>query len=116
MPIRADLRPGRADLRIFRRFDFGRLARFNVLDTRQYRTSSDFPLAFDAPLKALNPTLNPHVRYFDGSRRGYLRCLVTRSAWHTDVRTVDTIDVRESPVRTSASYAVEAGVAKLVPA
>ena len=30
--------PGRADLRIFRRFDFGDLLRFNVLDTRQYRT------------------------------------------------------------------------------
>lgn len=28
--------------------------------------SSDFPIAFDAPLKAVNPTLNPHVRYFDG--------------------------------------------------
>jgi alkaline phosphatase D len=244
MPIRADLRPGSADLRIFRRFDFGRLLRLNVLDTRQYRTdqpggfpgdfgpasagtantagtltgadqerwlragldhsparwnviaqqvmmspiqfpnptggvpplvanldqwdgyapqrarllnhlaaarianpvvlagdihstwfselllnerpvaveftatsvSSDFPIAYDAPLKALNPTLNPHVRYFDGSRRGYLRCSVTRSAWHTDVRTVETIDVRETPVTTSASYAVEAGTARLVTA
>lgn len=38
MPLRADLRPGSADLRIFRRFDFGDLARVNVLDTRQYRT------------------------------------------------------------------------------
>ncbi|GIF25348.1 alkaline phosphatase D [Actinoplanes tereljensis] len=249
MPIRADLRPGSSDLRIFRRFDFGRLLRLNVLDTRQYRTdqpggfpgdfglaatgdantagtltgadqerwllagldhsparwnviaqqvmmsrikfpnptggvppiianldqwdgyapqrarllshlaaarvanpvvlagdihstwfselytnfddlaakpvaveftatsvSSDFPLAFDAPLKALNPTLNPHVRYFDGSRRGYLRSTVTRSAWHTDVRTVATIDVRETPVTTSASYAVEAGTSRLVTA
>ncbi|GAA2660603.1 alkaline phosphatase D family protein [Paractinoplanes durhamensis] len=242
MPIRADLRPGSADLRIFRRFDFGRLLRLNVLDTRQYRTdqpggfpgdfgpaeaglantagtltgndqerwllagldhsparwnviaqqvmmspikfpnptggvppiianldqwdgyapqrtrllthldaarvanpvvlagdihstwfselllgdrpvaveftatsvSSDFPIAYDAPLKALNPTLNPHVRYFDGSRRGYLRCVVNTSAWHTDVRTVATIDVRETPVTTSASYAVEAGTSKLV--
>nr|WP_221374283.1 alkaline phosphatase D family protein [Actinoplanes polyasparticus] len=242
MPIRADLRPGRADLRIFRRFDFGRLLRLNVLDTRQYRSdqpggfpgdfglaaagetntgtltgehqeswlragldhsparwnvvaqqvmmsrikfpnptgapvppivanldqwdgyapqrarflnyladkrvenpvilagdihstwfselrtdfdrpelkpvaveftatsvSSDFPIAFDAPLKQVNPTLNPHVRYFDGSRRGYLRCLVTGGAWHTDVRTVDTIDVRETPVTTSSSWTVEAG-------
>ncbi|NMO51782.1 alkaline phosphatase [Actinoplanes sp. TBRC 11911] len=243
MPIRADLRPGSADLRIFRRFDFGRLLRLNVLDTRQYRTdqpggfpgdfglaeagtantagtltgedqerwlragldhsparwnviaqqvmmsrikfpnptgnpvppivanldqwdgyapqrtrllthlqnarvanpvvlagdihstwfselrtdfdrpdlapvaveftatsvSSDFPIAFDAPLKALNPTLNPHVRYFDGSRRGYLRCTVTKSAWHTDVRTVETIDVRRTPVTTSAAYVVESG-------
>jgi alkaline phosphatase D len=247
MPIRADLRPGSADLRIFRRFDFGRLLRLNVLDTRQYRTdqpggfpgdfglaeagtantagtltgedqerwlragldhsparwnviaqqvmmsrikfpnptgapvppivanldqwdgyapqrtrllthlkdarvanpvilagdihstwfselrtdfdrpeqapvaveftatsiSSDFPIAFDAPLKALNPTLNPHVRYFDGSRRGYLRCTVTSSAWHTDVRTVETIDVRRTPVTTSAAYVVESGTSIL---
>jgi alkaline phosphatase D len=54
MPIRADLRPGSADLRIFRRFDFGRLLRINVLDTRQYRTDQpggfpgDFGLAAPA--------------------------------------------------------------------
>ena len=249
MPIRADLRPGSPDLRIFRRFDFGRLARFNVLDTRQYRTdqpggfpsdfgpeaagtantagtltgadqerwltagltrsparwnvvaqqvmmsrirfpnflgpvppvlanldqwdgyapqrarllqrladlrvsnpvvlagdihstwlselrvdfdrpeqapvavemvstsiSSDFPIAFDAPLKAVNPTLNPHVRYFDGSRRGYLRCVVDRQQWRTDVRTVDSIEVRQSPVTTTASYVVSAGSSTLTPA
>ncbi len=249
MPIRADLHPGSPDLRIFRRFDYGRLARFNVLDTRQYRTdqpggfpgdfglaeaglantggtltgadqerwlnqgldcsparwnvvaqqvmmsrtkfpnptggipavvanldqwdgyapqrtrllthlrdarvanpvilagdihstwfselrtdfdrpelapvaveftatsvSSDFPIAFDAPLKALNPTLNPHVRYFDGSRRGYLRCTVDGSAWRTDARTVETIDVRDTPVTTTASYVVEAGASTLRPA
>jgi phosphodiesterase/alkaline phosphatase D-like protein len=78
--------------------------------------SSDFPIAFDAPLKALNPTLNPHVRYFDGSRRGYLRCSVTRSVWHTDVRTVETIDVRRTPVSTTASYAVESGTSTLTSA
>jgi alkaline phosphatase D len=246
MPIRANLRPGSTDLRIFRRFDYGRLARFNVLDTRQYRTdqpggfpgdfgpapagtanttgtltgadqerwlraglddsptrwnviaqqvmmsritfpnpagpvpplvanldqwdgyapqrdrllrhldrarianpvvlagdihstwfselrpdsdrpdrapvaaeftatsiSSDFPAAYDAPLKAVNPTLNPHVRYFDGSRRGYLRCQVGRRAWRTDVRTVETIEVRRTPVTTSASYTVESGTSAI---
>lgn len=247
MPIRADLRPGSADLRIFRRFDYGRLVRFNVLDTRQYRTdqpggfsgdfglaeaglantagtltgedqerwlrygldhssarwnviaqqvmmsrikfpnpagtvpatlanldqwdgyapqrtrllkhlhdakianpvvlagdihsswfselkldfdepeqasvaveftatsvSSDFPAAYDAPIKALNPILNPHVRYFDGSRRGYLRCTVNGSEWRTDARTVETIALRETPVSTSASYTVESGTSTLV--
>lgn len=249
MPIRADLRPGSSDLRIFRRFDFGRLARFNVLDTRQYRTdqpggfpgdigpptagtgnttgtltgedqdawlanglvgsparwnviaqqvmmsrtrlpnpttpvppivanldqwdgyapqrtrllklladahvanpvvlagdihstwcselkvdfdqpespsvavefvatsvSSDFPIAFDAPLKAANPILNPHVRYFDGLKRGYLRCEVTRDGWQTDARVVDTIAVREAPVLTSASFRVPAGSSTILPA
>jgi alkaline phosphatase D len=248
MPIRANLRPGHADLRIFRRFDFGRLARFNVLDTRQYRTdqpggfpgdfgpaaagvantagtltgadqerwlmagldhsaarwnviaqqvmmsriklpnptggvppiianldqwdgyapqrtrllhhladarianpvilagdihstwlselkldfdrpdqpsvavelvatsiSSDFPIAYDAPLKAVNPTYNPHVRYFDGSRRGYLRCEIDEQSWRTDMRTVETIEVRRAPVTTSASYVVEAGTSTLQP-
>jgi len=248
MPIRANLRPGSPDLRIFRRFDFGRLARINVLDTRQYRTdqpggfpsdfglpeaginnttgtltgedqehwlkgglahsptrwnviaqqvmmsriklpnpaqqtqilanldqwdgyvpqrtrllrflsdakvrnpvvlagdihstwiselkldfdrpespsvaveftstsvSSDFPIAFDAPLKQINPILNPHVRYFDGSKRGYLRVSVDRDRWQTDVRTVDTIEVRQSPVSTTASFVVESGTSTLTPA
>lgn len=250
MPIRVGYRLGSPDLRIFRRFDFGRLARFSVLDTRQYRTdqpggfpgdfgligaglantagtltgaeqerwlrrnltasparwnviaqqvmmsriifpnptgapvpptvanldqwdgyvpqrtelldfldrsrvanpvvlagdihsswfsdlkknfddpasktvaveftatsiSSDFPAAFDAPLKAVNPVLNPHVRYFDGSERGYLRCELTRHAWRTDARTVASIATRESPVRTTASYVVEAGRPGLQPA
>jgi alkaline phosphatase D len=246
MPIRADLRLGRPDLRIFRRFDFGGLLRLNVLDTRQYRTdqpggfpddfgppeygtgntagtltgkdqenwlyngltssrarwnavaqqvmmsriklpnptggqpsvlanldqwdgyapqrtrllnyvhdwkvrnpvvlagdihstwlselkldfdrpespsvaveftstsvSSSFPIEYDAPLKALNPTLNPHVKYFDGSLHGYLRCEVTPEHWRTDVRTVPTIDTRVSPVSTSVSYTVESGTSKL---
>jgi alkaline phosphatase D len=246
MPIRAHLVPGSPSLRIFRRFDFGRLARFNVLDTRQYRTdqpggfpgdlgleaagranvtgtltgdaqerwlraglthsratwnvlaqqvmmsrtrfpnpamvppsivnldqwdgyvpqrdrllrfladarianpvvlagdihstwfsdlklnfddpsspivavefvgtsiSSDFPVAFDAPIKQANPVFNPHVRYFDGLKRGYLRCEVGRQAWRSDVRVVDTIDVRDAPVRTAVSFAVEAGRPGLV--
>jgi alkaline phosphatase D len=216
MPIRADLRPGSADLRIFRRFDFGQLARLNVLDTRQYRTdqpggfpsdfglvgagtgntagtltgadpalvpptvanldqwdgyvpqrtrllqlladarvpnpvvlagdihstwlselkldfdrpdspsvavefvapsvSSDFPVAFDAPVKAANPILNPHVRYFDGLLHGYLRCEVTRQHWQTDVRVVDTIAVRDAPTRTQISFVAESGQSHLQPA
>jgi len=248
MPIRADLDPGSPDLRIFRRFDYGRLVRFNVLDTRQYRTdqpggfpgdfglpsagignaagtltgehqerwlrrglerssarwnviaqqvmmsrikfpnptqpppilanldqwdgyvpqrtrllqfladaevanpvvlagdihsswlselkldfdrpdspsvavelvatsvSSDFPIQFDAPLKAINPILNPHVRYFDGSKRGYLRVEVDHDLWRTDARTVDTIEVPEAPTTTSASYVVPAGESTLLPA
>ncbi|GIF67495.1 alkaline phosphatase [Asanoa ishikariensis] len=246
MPIRANLRPGSPDLRIFRRFDYGRLLRLNVLDTRQYRSdqpgtgdfgaieagtgntsgtltghdqerwltkgligsparwnvvaqqvmmsrtllpnpalvpptmanldqwdgyapqrdrllgvladrrvnnpvvlagdihstwfselhqdfdrldvppvavefvstsiSSDFPAAFDAPVKAVNPLLNPHVKYFDGLKRGYLRCTVDRHGWRTDVRTVDSIETRHSPVRTQASFAVAAGTSRIVAA
>ncbi|HQY05942.1 MAG TPA: alkaline phosphatase D family protein [Lacunisphaera sp.] len=38
MPLRRTALPVGSDLRLYRRFDYGRLARFNVLDTRQYRT------------------------------------------------------------------------------
>lgn len=38
MPLRRAAMPAGPDLQLYRRFDFGRLARFNVLDTRQYRT------------------------------------------------------------------------------
>ncbi|HEU4422719.1 MAG TPA: alkaline phosphatase D family protein [Pilimelia sp.] len=248
MPIRARLVPGSSRMRIYRRFDFGRLVRFNVLDTRQYRTdqpggfpddlgledfgrtntagtltgdaqerwlrdglagsrtrwnvvaqqvmmsrtrfpnpamvpptivnldqwdgympqrerllrfladarvtnpvmlagdihstwcsdlkvnfddpaspnvavefvgtsiSSDFPVAFDAPIKQANPLFNPHVRYFDGLKRGYLRCEIGRHLWRTDVRVVDTIDVPQAPVRTDASFVVEAGRPAILPA
>lgn len=247
MPIRAHLNPGDPNLRIYRRFDFGRLARFNVLDTRQYRTdqpggfpddlgpeppgagnvngtltgaeqeawltrglahsparwnvvaqqvmmartrfpnptqvpptivnldqwdgyqpqrtrllkfladakvanpvflagdihstwvnelrpnfddpaspsvavefvgtsiSSDFPVAFDAPIKQFNPILNPHVRYFDGLKRGYLRCEIGRKTWRTDVRVVDTIAVRDTPTHTAATFHVESGNPVIVP-
>jgi len=250
MPIRATLVPGSSGLRIYRRFDFGRLVRLNVLDTRQYRTqqpggfpdnigpeqpgvgntagtltgaeqeawlaegltgsparwnviaqqvmtartrlpnpfpphvpptlvnldqwdgyqphrerllrflgesgvanpvvlagdihstwvnelrtnfddpasapvaaefvgtsiSSDFPAALDGPVKAANPVLNPHVKYFDGLKRGYLRCEVDRDRWRTDVRNVATIDVRDSPTTTAASFVVEAGSSVVHPA
>ncbi|MGH8930875.1 MAG: alkaline phosphatase D family protein [Egibacteraceae bacterium] len=29
---------------------------------------------------------NPHVRFFDGDRRGYVRCELTRELWRTDFR------------------------------
>jgi hypothetical protein len=59
--------------------------------------------------------VNPHVRYFDGLKRGYLRCDVSREAWRTDVRAVDTIAVREAPVHTNASFVVPGGTSTIVP-
>jgi alkaline phosphatase D len=78
--------------------------------------SSDFPVAFDGPIKQANPILNPHVRYFDGLKRGYLRCTVGGDTWQTDVRVVDTIEVREAPVQTAASFLVESGQPVINPA
>lgn len=38
MPLRASTRPRGPSMRLYRRVQFGRLARFHVLDTRQYRS------------------------------------------------------------------------------
>jgi alkaline phosphatase D len=37
-PLRLDFHPGRGEVRMYQRYDWGRLARFHVLDTRQYRS------------------------------------------------------------------------------
>ncbi|GAA3390692.1 alkaline phosphatase D family protein [Cryptosporangium minutisporangium] len=78
--------------------------------------SSDFPAPFIAPVTAANPSLNPHVRYFDGTLRGYLRCEVTPERWLAEARTVASIATRTSPVSTSASWVTVAGRPGLVPA
>ncbi|MDB9303471.1 MULTISPECIES: alkaline phosphatase D family protein [Cyanophyceae] len=39
MPLRRSSLPNGADMLLYRRFTFGNLAEFNVLDTRQYRTN-----------------------------------------------------------------------------
>jgi alkaline phosphatase D len=43
MPLRAAPRPGFSAMRIYRRYDWGTLARFHVLDGRQYRTPQACP-------------------------------------------------------------------------
>jgi alkaline phosphatase D len=52
---------------------------------------------------------NPHVRFFDSRWRGYLRCLVDRGRWRTDLRVVDTVEWPGAPVRTLASFVVPDG-------
>ncbi|CAN5286281.1 alkaline phosphatase PhoD [soil metagenome] len=47
MPLRRAAQPEGVDMRMYRRFDYGRLARLNVLDTRQYR--SDQPCGDEFP-------------------------------------------------------------------
>ncbi|WP_461008925.1 alkaline phosphatase D family protein [Streptomyces capparidis] len=39
MPLRAPQRPTGPDMRLYRRFSYGKLAQFDILDTRQYRSN-----------------------------------------------------------------------------
>ena len=52
---------------------------------------------------------NPHIRYFDGDRRGYIRCEVTQARWLADVRYVSTVSRADAPIETAASFVVVDG-------
>ncbi|MDQ3610941.1 MAG: alkaline phosphatase D family protein [Actinomycetota bacterium] len=53
---------------------------------------------------------NPHIRFFDGDRRGYVRCTLDRQQWRTDLQMVDTVSRRDAAKYTFASFAVENGL------
>ena len=53
---------------------------------------------------------NDHIKFFNGDRRGYVRCRVTPDRWETDLRMVSTVSRRDAPVETYASFVVEDGV------
>nr|WP_291417871.1 PhoD-like phosphatase N-terminal domain-containing protein [Actinophytocola sp.] len=50
---------------------------------------------------------NPHIRFFDGDRRGYLRCRVDRDELRADLRVVSTVSRQDAPESTYASFVVE---------
>jgi len=77
--------------------------------------SSDFPAQFVPAVQASLPA-NPHIRFFDGLRHGYVRCDVDRYRWRADFRTVSTILEPVAPVSTLASFVVESGRPGAVPA
>jgi len=50
----------------------------------------------------------PHIRYYEGVKRGYVRCTVEPGLWRTDLRAVASIAQPESTIETDASFVVEA--------
>jgi alkaline phosphatase D len=78
--------------------------------------SSPFGSAQDALIKKHLSAVNPKTRYFDGSRRGYLRIHVNRERWLTEARTVASVAHRTSPISTTAHFAVESGRPGILPA
>lgn len=52
---------------------------------------------------------NPHIKFFDGDRRGYFRVNLNRDRWQTDLRIVTTVSQPDAPVYTLASFVVENG-------
>jgi alkaline phosphatase D len=58
---------------------------------------------------------NPFVKFFN-AERGYVRCEVTPQQWRTDYRTVPYVTRAGAPLNTRASFVVESGRARLLPA
>ncbi len=73
--------------------------------------SSEFPAGFVPLIEAnLGPdSRNPHIKYFDGTHRGYTLCEVTRAAWRAEFRIVADGADPTSAVTTAAAWQVDAG-------
>ncbi|WP_199438957.1 alkaline phosphatase D family protein [Umezawaea beigongshangensis] len=52
---------------------------------------------------------NPHITFFDGDRRGYVRCQVDEARFRTELRMVSTVSRADAPESTLASFVVEQG-------
>jgi alkaline phosphatase D len=50
---------------------------------------------------------NPHIKFFDGDRRGYVTCTLTPDQWRTDLRMVRTVSRPDAAAYTLASFVVE---------
>jgi alkaline phosphatase D len=70
--------------------------------------ASDFPSQFIAPVQAALPA-NPHIKFFDGAFRGYVRCKLTKKDWQTEYRAVASVRDPNSAVNTLARFVVENG-------
>jgi alkaline phosphatase D len=52
---------------------------------------------------------NPHIRFFDGDRRGYVRCRLDHEQMRTDLQMVSTVSRADAPQSTFASFVVDDG-------
>ncbi|GIH27872.1 alkaline phosphatase [Acrocarpospora phusangensis] len=50
---------------------------------------------------------NPHIKFFDGDRRGYVTCRLNADEWRTDLRMVPTVSRADVPATTFASFVIE---------
>ena len=53
----------------------------------------------------------PHLKWYEGEKRGYMTCTVDHDHYRTDVWAVEDVKKRDSAVTKSASFVVENGVA-----
>jgi alkaline phosphatase D len=62
-----------------------------------------------APNVAAALSANPHIKFFDGSLRGYVRCDLTPGQWRSDYRVVPSATDPAASATTLSSWVVENG-------
>jgi alkaline phosphatase D len=87
-------------------------AKSAVLGTELVTTSisADFPTQFIPGVTAAL-TDNPHVKYFNGASRGYVRCELTPQTWTTDFRVTSSIKESTAKMSTHATFVQQSGKA-----
>lgn len=70
--------------------------------------TSHFPTTFiPVILSALSDPANAHLKFFEGTQHGYVRCQVTPEQWRSDYRFVDTVAIPTATVRTAKSFVLK---------
>ncbi|MEL4895977.1 alkaline phosphatase D family protein [Crocosphaera sp. Alani8] len=70
--------------------------------------SSVFPIRYVAAVN-LTRRNNPHVKFFNGTKHGYVRCTVTPEFFKSDFRAVSTISSVNASIDTLQSFVVKNG-------
>ena len=70
--------------------------------------SSSFPPEYVAAVQRAR-TANPHMKFFEGTRHGYVRCRLTPKQWQSDYRVVSGLLDPDAKISTLASFVVEDG-------
>ncbi|RJQ71503.1 alkaline phosphatase [Pseudonocardiaceae bacterium YIM PH 21723] len=83
-------------------------AQDRIIGTELITTSVTSSGDGNAAENALDPALNPHVKFYK-NLRGYVRTVTSAGQMNVDFRFVDKVTVRDRPVTTAQSYVIHAG-------
>ncbi len=70
--------------------------------------TSEFPKEYVAAVK-LARMANPHVKFFEGTKHGYVRCALTPEYLKSDYRVVESLLDPQAAIETLASFVVKNG-------
>ncbi|MDH6626928.1 phosphodiesterase/alkaline phosphatase D-like protein [Streptomyces sp. LBL] len=109
-PLRRPQPPEGPDMRLHRRLHWGRLAQFDVLDTRQYRSDQAYGDGSQLP----GPDIDDPARTMTGATQEPVA--LGREQARADFRTVPYVTRPGAPVTTAASFVTRVGEQGLTPA